>query len=251
MDLQRPSVEFPALPFGDSKESRSENSDSMKNNHQLSSGGYESMRMLIERQERDLGELREFANLERESLQFHVLEQQERINTFVKIQSETQLSVKENCQIRKKSLSYNNRGGSRKVNHEIFIVLNSVSYEILQVTTEFFKVCFSYTSKLGYLSATCLFSSGAARFLSVYILASSKFSPIFLSQENSCPNVGDDNFQLLKIQLAQCQADLKLIKDSSCQDVLISNSERLSERSCSQTLKAQSAREVFIMDSIL
>lgn len=127
MDLQKPTAEFPTLTLGDSKESRSENSDSMKNNHQLSSGSYESMRMLIERQERDLGELREFANLERESLQFHVLEQQDRINTFEKIQSETQLSAKENCQIRKRSLSNNDHGGSRKVKHEFFIVLYSVS----------------------------------------------------------------------------------------------------------------------------
>ena len=82
------------------------------------------MRLLIERQERDLGELREFANIERESLQFHVLEQQERINTFLKIQSETQLSDKENRQTQNRGLSHNNRGGSQnKVKSGLLIIL--------------------------------------------------------------------------------------------------------------------------------
>ena len=104
------------LPLGNSKKSRSENSDTiMTNNLQSSSGSYESMRLLIERQERDLGELREFANLERESLQFHVLDQQERINSFLKIQSETQVRDTENCQNQDRVSSHNGRVGVHKV----------------------------------------------------------------------------------------------------------------------------------------
>jgi hypothetical protein len=124
MNLSKPTAECTIISSGNPKESRSENSVTMKNSHQLSSGSYESMRLLIERQERDLGELREFANIERESLQFHVLEQQERINTFLKIQSETQLSDKENRQTQNRGLSHNNRGGSQnKVKSGLLIIL--------------------------------------------------------------------------------------------------------------------------------
>jgi hypothetical protein len=135
MDLSKPSTECSTLlPFGYTKESRSENSDTLKNSHQLSSSNYENMRLLIERQERDLGELREFANLERESLQFHVLEQQEQINAFLKVQSETHLSDKERGQTQNRRLSLNNLGESQKVKSGLFFTLNLISYGRLKGT---------------------------------------------------------------------------------------------------------------------
>jgi hypothetical protein len=135
MDFCKPSSEYSTLlPFGNSKESRLENSDILKNSHQLSSSSYENMRLLIERQERDLGELREFANLERESLQFHVQEQQEQINTFLKVQSETHLRDKGSSQIQNRRLSHNNLGESQKVKFGLFITSYSISCRRLKET---------------------------------------------------------------------------------------------------------------------
>ena len=48
---------------------------------------YESMRSLVERKDRDLDELREFANLERESMRNSMDEEQEKLNLNPKCQA--------------------------------------------------------------------------------------------------------------------------------------------------------------------
>lgn len=84
--------------------------DAMK----ISSMSYESMRLLVERRDRDLNELREFANIERESLESQLFEQQQQIDLHMSTENSVNSSHKNGVKMDEERSS-NNEVESNKV----------------------------------------------------------------------------------------------------------------------------------------
>ena len=101
---------------------------------QLEKMSYDSMRSLVERRDRDLDELREFANIERESLECmlqeqkcQLLEQQQQIDSHMKKQEEaSDISPKSGINVEEER-SVIGLTDSNKVNNDIFLLPHCLS----------------------------------------------------------------------------------------------------------------------------